>query len=167
MGLRYYPAKLFFENGRLLTYLSVSQIFEFGFGTRVRSLPDALRIATPKKRLPGAGGGFLTSRKKNIKWTKIIKSTGLVMLNVFVNGHSPPDKRVQLKRKVTSSNDLSPPPSLPANGVEYRVGEFVGIIKTYKKGSKFRGHMISKMLSSEYSYLKRSRSNCVHRYLRA
>ncbi len=33
---------------------------EFGFGTRVRSLPDALRIATPKKRLPGAGGGFLT-----------------------------------------------------------------------------------------------------------
>jgi hypothetical protein len=34
---------------------------EFGFGTRVRSLPDALKIATPKKRLPGAGGGFLTS----------------------------------------------------------------------------------------------------------
>jgi len=32
---------------------------EFCFGTRVRSLPDA-RIATPKKRLPGAGGGFLT-----------------------------------------------------------------------------------------------------------
>ncbi len=28
---------------------------EFGFGTRVRSLPD-------KKRLPGAGGGFLTRR---------------------------------------------------------------------------------------------------------
>jgi hypothetical protein len=27
---------------------------------RVRSLPDALRLATPKKRLPGAGGGFLT-----------------------------------------------------------------------------------------------------------
>jgi hypothetical protein len=27
---------------------------------RVRSLPDALRIATPKKRLLGAGGGFLT-----------------------------------------------------------------------------------------------------------
>ncbi len=37
---------------------------EFGFGTRVRSLPDALRIATPKKRLPGAGGGFLTSGVK-------------------------------------------------------------------------------------------------------
>jgi len=51
----------FFENGGLLTYLSVSQIFEFGFGTRVRSLPDALRLATPKKSLPGAGGGFLTS----------------------------------------------------------------------------------------------------------
>jgi len=50
----------FFENGRLLTYSSVSQIFEFGFGTPVRSLPDALRLATtPKKRLPGAGGGFL------------------------------------------------------------------------------------------------------------
>jgi hypothetical protein len=34
---------------------------EICFGTRVRSLPNALRIATPKKRLPGAGGGFLTS----------------------------------------------------------------------------------------------------------
>ena len=32
----------------------------FFFGTRVRSLPDALQIATPTKRLPGAGGGFLT-----------------------------------------------------------------------------------------------------------
>ncbi len=39
---------------------------EFGFGTRVRSLPDALRIATPKKRLPGAGGGFLTSITCNL-----------------------------------------------------------------------------------------------------
>ncbi len=52
---------VFFKNGGLLTSSSVSQIFEFGFGTRVRSLPDALRLATPKKRLPGAGGGFLTS----------------------------------------------------------------------------------------------------------
>ncbi len=51
----------FFKNGGLLTYSSVSQIFEICFGTRVRSLPDVLRIATPKKRLPGAGGGFLTS----------------------------------------------------------------------------------------------------------
>ena len=51
----------FFLNGGLLTYSSVSQIFEFGFRTRIRSLPDALRHATPKKRLPGAGGGFLTS----------------------------------------------------------------------------------------------------------
>ncbi len=47
---------------------------------------------------------------------------------------------------------------LLANGVNYGVGEFVGIIKTYKKGSKLRSHMISKMLSSEYSYLKWSRS---------
>ena len=47
----------------MLTYSSVSQIIEFGFGTRVRSLPDALLIATPKKSLPGAGGGFLTSLK--------------------------------------------------------------------------------------------------------
>jgi hypothetical protein len=31
----------------LLAYSLVSQIFGFGFGTRVRSLPDALRIATP------------------------------------------------------------------------------------------------------------------------
>jgi hypothetical protein len=51
----------FFFNGGLLTYSSVSQIFKFGFGMRVRSLPDALRLATPKKRLPGAGGGLLTS----------------------------------------------------------------------------------------------------------
>ena len=51
----------FFKNGGLQTYSSVSQIFEFGFGTRVRSLPDALLIATPKKSLLGAGGGFLTS----------------------------------------------------------------------------------------------------------
>jgi hypothetical protein len=36
-----------------------------GFGTRVHpdpSLTDAVSIATPKKRLPGAGGGFLTRR---------------------------------------------------------------------------------------------------------
>jgi len=46
----------------LETWWSVSQIFEFGFGMRVRSLPDALRIATPKKRLPGAGGGFLLNK---------------------------------------------------------------------------------------------------------
>ena len=31
-------------------------VFEFGFGTRVESLPKALRLATPKKRLPGVGG---------------------------------------------------------------------------------------------------------------
>ena len=99
-----------------------------------------------------------SSRKKSIRSTKIIESTGLSMVNVFVNGHAPSDKRVQLKRKVTSSDDLSPPPSVPANGVEYGVGEFLGIIKTYKKGSKLRGHMITKMLSSEYSYLKRSKS---------
>ena len=99
-----------------------------------------------------------SSRKKSIRSTKIIESTGLSMVNVFVTGHAPSDKRVQLKRKVTSSDDLSPPPSVPANGVEYGVGEFLGIIKTYKKGSKLRGHMIAKMLSSEYSYLKRSKS---------
>jgi hypothetical protein len=57
------PAKLIFENSGLLTYSLVSQIFEFGFGTRVRSLPDALQLATPKKRLPGAGWGFLTSNQ--------------------------------------------------------------------------------------------------------
>ena len=38
---------------------------EFGFVMRVRSLPGALRLATPKTRLPGAGGGFLTSSHKN------------------------------------------------------------------------------------------------------
>ena len=71
-----------------------------------------------------------SSRKKSFLSTKIIESTGLSMVNVFVNGHAPSDKRVQLKRKVTSSDDLSPPPPIPANGVEYGVGEFLGIIKT-------------------------------------
>ncbi len=83
-----------------------------------------------------------SSRKKSISLAKITKSTGLAMVNVFVNGHAPSDKRVQTKRKVTSSNDLSHPPSVPANGVEYGVGEFIGIINTYKKGSKLHGHMI-------------------------
>ncbi len=63
------PAKLFFKNGGLLTYSSVSRIFEFGFGTRVRSLPDALRLATPKKRLPEAGGGFLTRKKERVDFS--------------------------------------------------------------------------------------------------
>ena len=37
-----------------------------------------------------------------IKSTKVTQKTGLVMVNEFVHGHSPPDKRVQLKRKVVS-----------------------------------------------------------------
>jgi len=70
---------------------------------------------------------------------------GLDMVNEFVIGHSPPDKRVQLKRKVVSLLDDSlPPPELPANGVEYGVGEFLGIIQTYKRRSKQRGVMIKK-----------------------
>ena len=89
------------------------------------------------------------------------------MVNVFVNGHAPSDKRVQLKRKVTSSDDLSPPPSVPANGVEYGVGEFLGIIKTYKKGSKLRGHMITKMLSSRIQIFEAVEVYCVHCYLQA
>jgi hypothetical protein len=36
----------------------------FGFGTHARSLPNALQLATPKKSLPGAGGGFLTRYHK-------------------------------------------------------------------------------------------------------
>jgi hypothetical protein len=54
------------------------------------------------------------------------------MVNEFVNGHSPPDKRVQLKRNATTAKDSLPPPALSANGVEYGVGEFLGIIQTYK-----------------------------------
>jgi hypothetical protein len=79
------------------------------------------------------------------------------MVRKFINGHSPQDKQVQLKRKVTSSNDLSSPPSLPANSVEYRVGEFLGIIQTYPRGSKLSGNMIMKMQSPKYSYLTRLR----------
>ena len=79
------------------------------------------------------------------------------MVNDIVNGHSPPDKRVQLKRNVTTTEDSLPPPALPANGVEYGMGEFLGIIQTYKRRSKQCGAMIIKLLSPEYSYVKRSR----------
>mgnify|MGYP006192601003 FL=1 len=111
---------------------------------------------------PIAGGNYAhmreeASRKKKIKLSKIIENTGLVMVNEFVKGHSPPDKRVQLKRKVTTTEDSLHPPPLPANGVEYGMGEFLGIIQTYKRRSKQRGAMIMKMLSPEYSYVKRSR----------
>ncbi len=94
---------------------------------------------------------------KKIKLSKTIENTGFVMVNEFVNGHSPPDKRVQLKRKVTTTEDSLHPPPLPANGVEYGMGEFLGIIQTYKRHSKRRGAMLTKMLSPEYSYVKRSR----------
>jgi hypothetical protein len=111
---------------------------------------------------PIAGGNYAhmreeASRKKKIKLSKIIENTGLVMVNEFVKGHSPPDKRVQLKRKVTTTEDSLHPPPLPANGVEYGMGEFLGIIQTYKRHSKRRGAMLTKMLSPEYSYVKRSR----------
>ena len=69
------------------------------------------------------------NKKKKIKSSKIIENTGLVMVKEFVNGHSPPYKWVQLKRTVTSLDDPLPLPVLPANGVEYKVGEFVDIIQ--------------------------------------
>jgi hypothetical protein len=97
------------------------------------------------------------NKKKKIKLSKTIENTGLVMVNGFVIGHSPPDKRVQLKKNATTTKDSLPPPALPANGVEYGMGEFLGIIQTYKSRSKQRGAMIMKMLSPEYSYVKRSR----------
>ncbi len=78
------------------------------------------------------------------------------MVNEFVN-ECPPDKRVQLKRKVASLDDSLPPPDLPANGVEYGVGEFLGVIQTYRRRSKQRGAMKIKMQYPEYNYLKRSR----------
>ena len=85
---------------------------------------------------PIAGGNYAhrreeASRKKKIKSSKIIENTGLVMVNEFVNGHSPPDKQVQLKRNVRTTEDSLPPPALPAYGVEYGMGEFLGIIETY------------------------------------
>ncbi len=53
---------------------------------------------------PIAGGNYAqrregVKRKKMIKSTKVTQKTGLVMVNEFVHGHSPPDKRVQLKKK--------------------------------------------------------------------
>ena len=109
---------------------------------------------------PIAGGKYAhrreeVNRKKMIKSTKVTQETGLVMVNEFVHGHSPPDKRVQLKRKVVSSDPL-PAPALPINGKEYGAGEFLGIIKCYPKGSGERRGMINKMMSPEYQYIKRS-----------
>ncbi len=79
------------------------------------------------------------------------------MVTVFLNGHSTPDKRVQPKRKVASPHDQIPPPALPINGVEYGVGEFIGIIQLYRRRFKEWGGMIRKMMSPRYSYLMRSR----------
>ena len=58
---------MFFLKWQVAALLVGFPDIEFGFGTRIRSLPDALQIATPKKRLPGAGGGFLARSqiKKN------------------------------------------------------------------------------------------------------
>ena len=53
----------------------------FCFGTRVRSLLDALRIATPKKRLPGAGGGFLTSSHSIRPFFGLTLTVGFCSLN--------------------------------------------------------------------------------------
>jgi hypothetical protein len=84
---------------------------------------------------PNAGGNYAhrrveVKRKIMIKSTKVTQKTGLVMVNEFMHGHSPPDKRVQLKRKVVSSDHL-PAPALPVNGKEYGTGEFLGIIRWY------------------------------------
>jgi hypothetical protein len=94
-------------------------------------------------------------RKKMIKSTKVTQKTSLVMVNEFVHGHSPPDKRVQLKRKVVSSDPL-PAPALPVNGKEYGTGEFLDIIKCYPEGSGAHHSMINKMMSPEYRYIKQS-----------
>ncbi len=90
-----------------------------------------------------------------IKSTKVTPKTGLVVVNELVQGHSPPDKGVQLKRKVVSSDPL-PAPALPVNGKEYGTGEFLGIIKCYAKGSGACRGMINKMMSPEYRYIKQS-----------
>jgi hypothetical protein len=73
---------------------------------------------------PIAGGNYAhmreeANKKKKIKLSKTIENTSLVMVNEFVNRHSPPDKRVQLKRNVTTTEDSLPPPTLPTNIVEY------------------------------------------------
>ncbi len=57
--LNNYSRQIVFLKWRVANLLVGFPGIEICFGTRVRSLPDALRIATPKKWLPGAGGGFL------------------------------------------------------------------------------------------------------------
>ena len=83
-----------------------------------------------------AGGNYAhrreeASTKKKIRSATTIENACLVVVNVFVNGHLPPDKRVQPKRKVALPHDQLPSPALPINGVEYGVGEFLGIIQLY------------------------------------
>jgi hypothetical protein len=109
---------------------------------------------------PIAGGNYAhrreeVKRKKMIKSTQVTQKTGLVMVNKFVHGHSPPDKGVQLKRKVVLLDPL-PAPALPVIRKEYGMGEFLGIIKCYSKESGARHCMINKMMSPEYRYIKRS-----------
>jgi hypothetical protein len=53
--------------------------------------------------------------QKTIRSATTTLNDGLIMVNEFVNVHSPPDKRVQPKRKVASPHDQLPPPALPIN----------------------------------------------------
>ena len=65
LGERYYSPPNYFLNWWVANLLvGFPDTYSFGFGTRIGSLPNALRLATPKKRLPEAGGGFLTRRRR-------------------------------------------------------------------------------------------------------
>ena len=43
-----------------------------------------------------------------------------------------------------------PTPPVPANGVEYGVGEFVKIVSVAKKGSRSRGNLINQIMVKKY-----------------
>ncbi len=67
---------------------------------------------------PISGGNYAhrreeVSRKKLMETSNVTENTSLVMVNELVNGHSPPNKWVQLKRKVLSLHDTLPTPLYP------------------------------------------------------
>ena len=49
-----------------------------------------------------------------------------------------------------------PTPPVPANGVEYGVGEFVKIMSVAQKGSRSRGNLINQIMVKKYVHGKKA-----------
>ena len=89
--MRYYSRQIVFENDGLLPNLLVGfpDILDIWFrNARQIPPPNALRIATPKKRLPGAGGGFLTSLKPSFR--QFLRTILLEIANHLIHNGARP-----------------------------------------------------------------------------